>query len=277
MLIKKFLKFQNSKLVYYDSCDGERVVFVSHANGYSGSCYKYLSKTLGYKYRWIFLDFIGHGESDSILDFKDWNFFRDQILEVIESENLTNILGVGHSLGGASLSLAAKIKPHVFQQLLLLDPTILNSLILLVGKFVGNPMAKVAMKRRSRFSSREQVRKVFKRFPMFINWREDIFEDYIQSCFQNSEDEVVLSCKPEMEARVFSSVPILFPGKYRDLPVKTKVIIPKNSTVCSPRAARRLIGKIDGSEVRVIEGVTHFFPFENPDIVLDELRIMLDG
>lgn len=277
MLISKSLEFLNTKLVYYDSCEGEKVIFVAHANGYSGSCYLYLSRALGFNYRWIFIDFVGHGLSGSNLNFENWNFFRDQILSIIEKENLSKVYGVGHSLGGASLSLAAKSRPELFNSLLLLDPTILNSSLLILGKIVGNPMAETAIKRRRNFSSREQVRKIFKRFPMFVNWRNDIFEDYISSCFQDNEEGVSLSCSPEMEARVFSSVPILFPFKYRGLRVKSIVVIPRKSNVCSLRAAKKLIGNTEYSKVKVLDDATHFFPFENPDCVIDELRVILDG
>ena len=73
---------------------------VAHANGYSASCYLYLYRFFKDKFRWIFLDFSGHGESDPSLDFSNWNFFSDQIFSVIQKENLKNIIGIGHSLGG---------------------------------------------------------------------------------------------------------------------------------------------------------------------------------
>lgn len=276
-LKRKIIQFDSKKLTYLDNEGTGKIIFVTHANGYSGSCYLYLYRSLNPDYRWIFLDFLGHGESEFSLNFQNWNYFRDQVLTVLQKENLTNVLGVGHSLGGASLSLASKIEPHRFQNLLLLDPTILSSFLLILGKVVGNHMAKTAIKRRRDFSGKEQVRKIFRRFPIFSNWREDIYEDYVQTCFRSTDKGVSLCCPPEMESRIFDSVPILFPRNYKNLPIKTRVIIPEKSDVCSKRAALRLIGDLPGSSVRILHNENHFFPFEKPEIVINELRDLING
>ena len=276
-LIRKFTDFNNLKLSYQDNELDKDVVFVTHANGFSGSCYLYLYRYFGDKYRWIFLDFVGHSYSEPTLDFNDWNFFRDQIFEIIKKENLKDIIAIGHSLGGASLALSAKYEKQLFKKLLLLDPTLLSITTNLLGKIIGNYMADNAIKRRRDFKSKDQIKKIFKRIPSFSNWEESVFNDYLQSCFKDIENGVELSCPPEVESKIFSTNPIFFSLNYKNLDVSTKIIIPRKSTVCSESAAKKLIGNTADSSIKILENENHFFPFEKPNIVIKELENFING
>ena len=276
-MLRKNLSYKSIKISYLDTESAGECILVAHANGYSASCYLYLYRFFKDKFRWIFLDFSGHGQSEPSLDFSNWNFFADQIFSVVQKENLKNIIGIGHSLGGASLSLASKRDPEIFKALLLLDPTILSNTIILLGMIFGNRMAIDANKRRSQFSSLEQIKKVFKRFPIFSSWEESVFNDYINSCFVQSTEGYKLACPPEVEAKIFNSVPLFFPNKYRNLKVRTSVVIPKKSNVCSYSAAKKVIGDYPGSYITVLENENHFFPFENPEIVINQLKLLING
>ena len=276
-LIRKFTEFNKLKISYLDNELDKDVIFVTHANGFSGSCYLYLYRYFGDKYRWIFLDFVGHSYSEASLDFKDWNFFRDQIFEIIKKENLQNIIAIGHSLGGASLALSAKYEKHFFKKLLLLDPTLLSITTNFLGKVIGNYMADNALKRRRDFKNKDQIKKIFKRIPSFSNWEESVFNDYIQSCFKDNENGVELSCSPEVESKIFSTNPIFFSLNYKNLDVGTKIIIPRKSTVCSESAAKKLIGNTKDSSIQILENENHFFPFEKPNLVIKELEYILNG
>jgi pimeloyl-ACP methyl ester carboxylesterase len=276
-LIRKYADFKNLKISYQDNELNKDVIFVTHANGFSGSCYLYLYRYFGDKYRWIFLDFVGHSYSEASLEFNDWNFFRDQIFEIIKIENLQNIIGIGHSLGGASLALSAKYEKQFFKKLLLLDPTLLSITTNFLGKVIGNYMADNAIKRRRDFKSKDQIKKIFKRIPAFSNWEESVFNDYLQSCFRDIENGVELSCPPEVESKIFSTNPIFFSLNYKNLNVSTKIIIPRKSTVCSESAAKKLIGGTVDSSINILENENHFFPFENPDLVIKELEFILHG
>lgn len=275
-LIRKYIEFKSLKLSYQDNESDQKVILVTHANGFSGSCYSYLYRYFGDKYRWIFLDFIGHSYSDPSQEFSDWNFFKDQIIEIIKKENLQNIIGVGHSLGGASLALAAKQEKQYISKLLLLDPTLLSITINFLGKVIGNYMAKNAIKRRREFKTKEQVIKIFKRLPPFSNFEESVFKDYIETCFKDLENGVQLSCPPEVESKIFSSNPIFFPINYKNLQIKTRIIVPKKSTVCSVSAAKKLISGNSESSILILENENHFFPLEKPNIVIKELETILN-
>jgi pimeloyl-ACP methyl ester carboxylesterase len=274
-LLRKFASFQSVKISYLDNESEGDCIFVTHANGYSGSCYLYLYRYFGDKFRWIFLDFSGHGSSESSLEFKNWNYFADQILFVVQKENLTNPIGIGHSLGAASLSLAAIKEAKLFKALLLLDPTVLSNTTLILAMIFGNKLALDAKKRRNEFSNTNQIKKVFKRFPMFSKWEESIFDDYVNSCFHPVGKGLQLACPPEVESKIFNAIPLFFPNKFKNLGVETKIVIPKNSDVCSYSAAKKLIGNFPSSDITILEDQNHFFPFENPEIVINQLKRLI--
>lgn len=271
-LLRKYANYQSIKISYLDNESEGDCILVTHANGYSGSCYLYLYRYFGDRFRWIFLDFSGHGNSEPSLDFNNWNYFADQIQYVVQKESLTDILGIGHSLGAASLSLAAIKDVKLFRALLLLDPTILSNTTLILAMLFGNKLANDAKKRRDEFLSKNQIKKVFKRFPMFSKWEESIFEDYVNSCFLPFGKGLRLACPPEVESKIFNAIPLFFPNKFKNLNVETKVVIPKNSDVCSYSAAKKLIGNFPSSDITILENENHFFPFENPDIVINQLK-----
>lgn len=160
-MFRKIFSFQRLNLSYIDTgsnSNSKQTIVLCHANGYSAFTYKFYIEALSKTHRVIALDFAGHGESDSTLEFKDWYFFRDQILKLIETENLQNIIGIGHSLGGASLLLSSYHSPEKFDKVIAHDPVILDFLKVTYSRLFHNPLAKVAIKRRREFKkSRNRI------------------------------------------------------------------------------------------------------------------------
>jgi pimeloyl-ACP methyl ester carboxylesterase len=275
---RKYFTFQNLKLSYLDTetKSNNPTILITHANGFSGGCYSYILKHFQKDYRVIAIDFCGHGQSEKSLEFKDWTFFRDQIVSLVETENLRSIIGIGHSLGGASILMASKLLRERFVKLILFDPTILNVPILLLGSIFGVPIAKNALKRRRDFKSLDSVRKTFRRLPFYQKWDEEIFEDYLQTCFQPKENGVELCCAPEMEAKIFSSPSIFSPLNYWYVLTESHVIIPENHGVCSPFAAKMIARKNTNSTVTRVKGFQHLFPFEEKEWTLNKIEQILN-
>ena len=273
---RKFFNFQNLNLSYLDTeTNTEQIILITHANGYSAECYSYLIEALSDKYRVVALDFSGHGQSQVFHDFTSWDFLRDQILALIEHENLSNIISIGHSMGGSSALRASKRKTNLFKKLILLDPTFLSIPILVYGSIFGIPIAKNALKRRRNFKNIEQVRKVFRKFSAFANWDERVYEDYLRSCFRKSGEEVELICDPKIEARYFSTPNLKNFKDYGKNKLETHIIIPQKFEVCSPYRAKIIAKGNPKSSVTIIPDGTHFFPFEKTDFTLNKIKELL--
>ncbi|WCL49152.1 alpha/beta fold hydrolase [Leptospira sp. GIMC2001] len=273
------LSFRDFNLNVLDSETPGRTIIFAHANGYSAGCYKYYHQALQKKFRIIAFDFVGHGKSESTLNFSNWLFFRDQLLEVLKSRISPGekAIGIGHSLGGASTLLSCKEAPELFEKAIVLDPVVLGFRITTLAKIFGNPLAKVAKKRRKQFQSIELVRRAFRNFPAFANWEESVFQDYLDSCLRptGNKKEVELCCDPEVEARIFSLSSYRVFSRFHGIKTEVHVAIPEKYEVCSPRHARLITKRNPLSSVSIWKDATHFFPFELPAKTLEFIESKL--
>ncbi|TGK18310.1 alpha/beta fold hydrolase [Leptospira kmetyi] len=274
-MLRKTFSFQGLNLSYIDTDSNSStkpILLLCHANGYSALTYKFYIESLRNTHRVIALDFAGHGESEGTVNFKNWYFFRDQILALIRHENLENVVGVGHSLGGASLLLSSYHSPEKFKKVIAHDPVALDFLQITYSRLFHNPLAKVAIKRRREFKDLDTVRKIYKRTPSFSRWDDTIYEDYIQSCFRIGENkQALLRCAPEIEAKIFDSVSYLSLFQYGRIKTETHLTIPNPYEVCSPSGARRITSGNKKSTLEIWPGTTHFFPFEEKQKTLERI------
>ncbi|EMY79483.1 alpha/beta hydrolase family protein [Leptospira weilii serovar Ranarum str. ICFT] len=278
-MLRKTFSFQGLNLSYIDTnsnSNSKPTILLCHANGYSALTYKFYIESLQKTHRVIALDFAGHGESEPTLNFRDWYFFRDQVLSLINAERLENITGIGHSLGGASLLLASYHSPEKFKKVIAHDPVILNFLQVTFSRIFHNPLAKVAIKRRREFKDLNTVRKIYKRTPSFSRWDDQIYEDYIQSCFRIGDNgEAFLRCLPEVEAKIFDSVSYRSLFQFGKIKTETHITIPNPHEVCSPKGARRIHSGNDKSTLEIWPGTSHFFPFEEKQKTLERILNVL--
>ncbi|TGK04963.1 alpha/beta hydrolase [Leptospira semungkisensis] len=269
---RKTFQFQGIQLSYIDSGPKEKApILIAHANGFAAGCYSYLIRELSSTHRVIALDFCGHGNSEPNMNWKNWFFLRDQVFALIEEENLQNIVGIGHSMGGASLLLSSQKRPGLFSKIFALDPVVLNITYTFLSLLFGNPLARGAIKRRREFKSLDLVRKAFRKTPTFSHWKDEIFEDYLKSCLKQEGDKWVLCCPPEMEAKIFTSLNPLAFLQYGKFTTETHITIPKEYEVCSPGSAKRIMKGNPNSSLELWENTSHFFPFELPERTLERI------
>ncbi len=276
---EKDLSFSGLRLRYFDTETSGSTVVLAHANGYSAGCYRFYIESLKPKYRILALDFAGHGESETTLNFHSWFFFRDQILALLSQEvpESEKVLGIGHSLGGASILLAAQNSPGRFQKVIALDPVVLGWKITTLAKLFGNPLARQARSRRRNFQSIRLIERAFRKFPAFANWDPEIWQDYLTYCIRKTGngEEVELCCDPEVEARIFSLSSYRVLLQYYRITVESHILIPEKYEVCSPALARLITRKNPKSSVEIWKGASHFFPFEWKDKTLDWIQSRL--
>ena len=134
-----------------------RPTLFCHATGFHGAVWEPMSAALGDGFeRWA-IDFRAHGASvvppGTPLP---WEAMRDDLLAVVDDLDVApgELLGVGHSMGGAALLLAEQQRPGTFAGLWLYEP-IVPPIGAIPARQGGNALAEGARRRRPSFASFE--------------------------------------------------------------------------------------------------------------------------
>ena len=186
-------------------------LLVSHATGFHARCYLPMAAALGDRYHVLGLDHRGHGASTLPDGWDvDWSRFGTDTLRVAEAIAPDGgLAGVGHSMGGASLLMAAHTRPGLFAHLTLFEPVAHPSNSDLADVDMRSlPIVQGALRRRRRFASiREAVDNYVDKPPLSV-LVPDALAQYVEHGFRPVVDEdgapaVELCCTPELEAGIF--------------------------------------------------------------------------
>lgn len=182
--------------------DGPDVVMV-HATGFCGAVWVPLATALG-RGRVVVLDVRGHGRSSVPASGMDWHGTADDVLAVVDHFDLDRPVGVGHSMGGASLVLAEQSRPGTFAGLWAFEPIIFPPDLLAAGGDGANPLAEGARRRRDGFPSAAAALDNFAAKPPMSSLSPDALAAYVAHGFEEQPDgSVRLRCRPEVEASTY--------------------------------------------------------------------------
>jgi pimeloyl-ACP methyl ester carboxylesterase len=182
------------------------VLLFSHATGFHGRVWEPMASSLCNQFRCVSLDLRGHGISEIPQGVGlEWSGMADDIVAALSSERfpMGPLHGIGHSMGGAALVLAAVRRPDAFQSLWLYEPVIvpMDGWPLLVG---DNPMSDAAARRRDRFDSLDQAYEHYRSKPPLDQLHPVALRAYVDGGFSPTPDGAVrLRCRPTIEAEVF--------------------------------------------------------------------------
>lgn len=184
-----------------------RPVLLCHATGFHGAVWEPLAGALGDGFeRWA-IDFRAHGASvvPPGSDLR-WTTIATDVLTAVDALGLPpgEVLGVGHSMGGACLLLAEQARPGTFAGLWLFEPIVPPPGMLGAPDGSDNPLAAGALRRRPTFPSAAEALANFAAKPPFGALRADALHAYVRHGFVAGEDgQVHLACRPEDESAVY--------------------------------------------------------------------------
>ncbi len=134
-----------------------------------------------------------------------WSGMADDVVAALSDDRFPTgaLHGVGHSMGGAALVLAAARSPDIFRSLWLYEPVIVPT-----GGWPlpdgDNPMSEGAARRRDRFESLDQAYENYRSKPPLDQLHPDALRAYVDGGFSSDPDgSVTLRCRPSIEAEVF--------------------------------------------------------------------------
>lgn len=183
------------------------VVLMVHATGFHARCWDKTVAALPEGTHVIAIDQRGHGRSENTGVLEHWALPADDIVELVEALDLTDVIGVGHSMGGHGITQAAARLPGRFLRLLLVDPVVMNPDYYgaLAERASVSPEDHPVSRRRNQWTSWEEMYQRFEERHPYSLWRKDILEDYCRYGLVPKEDGegLELGCEPLTEASIY--------------------------------------------------------------------------
>jgi pimeloyl-ACP methyl ester carboxylesterase len=180
---------------------------LTHGNSYCAGVWTPLMAALaGDRYTVVALDLAGQGWSDKPDTGYDWASLRDDLVELVTTLDLRDILHVGHSRGGGVSLLAAAATPDRIRGVWVYEPT-----VPVQPGPSGEPapvpqparieaVIERTLKRREVFASRDELIARYRAQDAFREWREDYFQAFIAYGSVVREDGSVELCVPPRAA-----------------------------------------------------------------------------
>ena len=231
----------------------------------------------------IAADLRGHGASDKPEGGYGWQQLRDDIIGLIESLDLRDLILAGHSRGGGVSLLTAAAIPNRIRGVVVYEPTM--PLLASPDRIPSGPrisqMAERALARRSVFPSRDGLLAHWRTRDAFRNWDERCLRAYVNYGTVDREDGAIeLCCPPRVEALLYEA--LADPGPWSELSgpdVSVVAMFGANGGRVregeDPAAGlRRMFPRCEST---IMQDATHFGPMEHPDAFYQTLRGFMDG
>ena len=250
-------------------------ILFTHATGFHGRVWDQIIEKIPGRHCFA-IDLRGHGRSAKNFASYEWRKFGEDTAAVAKELGLRDAVGVGHSLGGHAMALAAALEPAAFSSLLLIDPVIQSP-----DRYDCAPTdVEFIARRRARWKSAKEMYLRFSQRPPFSSWKPEILRDYCEYGLLPDGDEFVLACPPEIEASIYplwnraeadiskelaqieQPTTVMRSGK---LMSKDKFDLSTSAT--DPELASRIPNATD----IYLENASHFIPMEHPELVVNQL------
>jgi lipase len=218
------------------------------------------------------LDFRGHGHSSKTPPYH-WRTFGQDAAAMAEALSLDGAVGVGHSMGGYAVTLAAAAHPAAFSSLLLVDPVIRPS-----EQYTGPwKAAQFVARRRDRWNSTEEMFERFERRMPFSTWDRQVLRDYCEYGLLPNEHGFHLACPPAVEAEVYENGGLPEADIHRELAwIDVPVMVVRASQSTDPSHVMRrsptepaLASRFKKGKDLYLPNNSHFIPMESPVLVAD--------
>ncbi|MBU1195177.1 MAG: alpha/beta hydrolase [Proteobacteria bacterium] len=299
MTTSHFIEIPQGRFHYYKTGTQGDQIFFCHGNSMSAGTYlPFLEKLaspisdlsqpdlpqsdfMGFQI--LAPDVRGHGSStkENTQKVKSWDIFLKDLEQLVQSITRPPVIGMGHSMGGYFIYAAAAMYPHLFSKIILLDPIILPRKVVWSASLARTlklakhyPLARLALKKKSQFSSRQQALAHYSGKGMFKTWEARFVQAYVDTAMEKDprDETCSLCCAPEFEARMYTLVPFNTWRHAGHIHVPTLVVRGQHSEMFARQSGLLLEHKIKNCHFIEMENLGHFFTMEDPDAVVSVLK-----
>ncbi len=267
---------------------GKPPALLLHGTGFVAEVWEEVASELAARYTVYALDRRGHGDSHKpAVDRYHFQDFAEDLCRVIETLDLSEIYGIGHSAGATDLLLAAKLLPQRFSRLFVMEPTVMDPRAVRDAPLSQRSTAAVqsVLRRQPEFDSADAAFQRYRAAPAFAKWSEPSLRAYIQHGFAPTEDSRVrLRCTPEIESAI--TLPIceameqVYAGDARGNPFAwlseigcpVRIATAEKSWPIYKIMASRAAALIPHASRWTFDGVDHCVAQEDPKLLLEALK-----
>lgn len=254
-----------------------------HATGFHGRVWDSVIRHLDGA-RCIAVDARGHGASDKPPPPYSWQLSGQDAAAVVKALDLRRAVGIGHSIGGNSVTRAAAALPERFAALLLVDPVIFPKAFYALDDYTID--GHFVLNRRVEWDSPETMIARFRDRDPFRTWHPDALRDYAEYGLLPDGDQFRLACSPELEAHTYVSGRLKINADIYDLlpriTVPVRILRAANGIAATVQdlsrstAAPDLAAHFPHGEDVIVPNSTHFIPMEQPETVAGHVRDLIE-
>lgn len=245
------------------------ILHFSHANSYPAGTYQAFFQGLAPHYDVRALPLHGHNPLYPVRD--GWQELAQELVDELRQRYRGPVILVGHSLGGILAMMAAHRHPELARCVVLLDSPVVagwRACIFRMAKLVRADIrfspARVSMRRREHWPSREAAYQHYAAKDLFAGWPTAVLHDYVEHGTKQADAGVRLRFSRDIETAIYRTLPHHLGGlARRRFPVPIGFIGGRQSVECRHAgltATRRLVGP----HFQQISG-GHLFPMEHPE------------
>jgi pimeloyl-ACP methyl ester carboxylesterase len=248
----------------------------THATGFHARLWDQIIENISDRHCFA-IDLRGHGQSDKNFESYAWRHFGEDTALVAKELGLRDAIGVGHSLGGHAMALAAALQPAAFSRLLLIDPVIQAA-----DRYNSAPTdVEFIARRRARWQSVEEMYSRFEKRLPFSAWNPSILHDYCEYGLLPDGDAFTLACPPEIEASIYPqwNVPEADISKelstiqqFTTIMRSGKLMSEEEFDLSTSATDPKLASRMPHAEDVYLEGYSHFIPMEHPYLIINALK-----
>lgn len=270
------VRSSGAELCVYDFGGSGPPMLLAHATGFCAAVWAPVVERLRHDWHCVVPDMRAHGLSSALDGDLSWQRHAEDLLEVVEARGLRGAVGVGHSMGGATLLLAEQAAPGTFSKLWLWEPIVFPPIADPPG---GNPLAEGALRRRSGFPSTRAAFDNFAGKPPLDELDPETLSAYVHFGFAPTADGgIELRCRPEDESETYRQGSRHHAWDHLGEIRCPVVVLRSEPTGAGADVVAPLVaGRIPGCRLEDHPELGHFGPLDDAERAAASIRALAEG